>query len=108
MLDFHKANNADITMATIPVPDEKAKGFGVFVLRTSLNRILEFEEKPEHPRSNLASMGIYIFSWPVLKEALIKLRDQKGCDFGKHVLPYCHEKGVTVYLLTSLTDTGKM
>ena len=38
-------------------------------------------------------MGIYIFSWPVLKEALIKLKDQPNCDFGKHIIPYCHEKG---------------
>ena len=56
-------------------------------------KIQEFEEKPEHPSSNLASMGIYIFSWPVLKEALIKLKDQPNCDFGKHIIPYCHEKG---------------
>ena len=96
MLDFHKANNADITMATIPVPIEEASRFGVCITDES-HRILEFEEKPEHPRSNLASMGIYIFSWPVLKEALIKLRDQKGCDFGKHVLPYCHEKGDRIF-----------
>ena len=42
-------------------------------------------------------MGIYIFSWPVLKEALIKLKDQKGCDFGKHILPYCHERGDRIF-----------
>ncbi len=46
-------------------------------------RITEFEEKPEHPRSNLASMGIYIFSWKTLKEALMALKDQPNCDFGK-------------------------
>ena len=55
-------------------------------------KALSIEEKPEHPSSNLASMGIYIFSWPVLKEALIKMKDQPGCDFGKHIIPYCHEK----------------
>ena len=49
------------------------------------------EEKPVHPRSNLASMGIYIFSWPVLKEALLALKNQENCDFGKHVIPYCFE-----------------
>ena len=96
MLDFHKANNADITMATMPVPIEEASRFGVCITDDS-HRILEFEEKPEHPRSNLASMGIYIFSWPVLKEALIKLKDQKGCDFGKHILPYCHERGDRIF-----------
>ena len=45
----------------------------------------------------MASMGIYIFSWPVLKEALIHLKDQKGCDFGKHILPYCHERGDRIF-----------
>ncbi len=54
--------------------------------------ITEFEEKPEKPRSNLASMGIYIFTWKVLKEALISMKDQSNCDFGKHVIPYCHSK----------------
>ena len=96
MLDFHKANHADITMATIPVPIEEASRFGVCITDDT-HRILEFEEKPEHPRSNLASMGIYIFSWPVLKEALIQLKDQKGCDFGKHILPYCHERGDRIF-----------
>ena len=60
-------------------------------------RITEFEEKPEHPRSNLASMGIYIFNWKTLKEALIAMADQPALDFGKHVIPYCHEKGSPLY-----------
>ena len=92
MLDYHKANNADVTIAAMPVPIEEASRFGV-VITDDNNRITEFEEKPAVPRSNLASMGIYIFSWPVLKEALIKLQDEPGCDFGKHIIPYCHEKG---------------
>ena len=91
MLDFHKANKADVTLATIPVPMEEASRFGV-VITDENKQIQEFEEKPEHPSSNLASMGIYIFSWPVLKDALIALKDQNGCDFGKHILPYCKEK----------------
>ena len=78
MLDFHKANKADVTLATIPVPMEEASRFGV-VITDENKQIQEFEEKPEHPRSNLASMGIYIFSWPVLREALIKLKDQPAC-----------------------------
>ncbi|MDF2611526.1 MAG: glgC 2 [Lachnospiraceae bacterium] len=96
MLDFHKANQADITLATIPVPMEEASRFGV-VITDSNKQILEFEEKPEVPRSNLASMGIYIFTWKVLKESLIALSEQKGCDFGKHVIPFCHERGDRVF-----------
>ena len=96
MLDFHKANKADITIACMPVPIEEASRFGIMVTDES-NRITEFEEKPEHPSSNLASMGIYIFSWPVLKDALIALKDQNGCDFGKHILPYCKEKGQRLF-----------
>ena len=96
MLDFHKANKADVTLATIPVPIEEASRFGVVITDDS-GKIQEFEEKPEHPRSNLASMGIYIFSWPVLREALIKLKDQPACDFGKHIIPYCHEQGKRIF-----------
>lgn len=91
MLDFHKENHADVTIAAMPVPIEEASRFGI-VITDEDKRITEFEEKPANPRSNLASMGIYIFSWPVLKEALIKMKDQPGCDFGKHIIPYCHEK----------------
>lgn len=96
MLDYHKEKNADITLATIPVPIEEASRFGVTITDQE-GRILEFEEKPDKPRSNLASMGIYIFSWPVLKEALITLSEQKGCDFGKHIIPYCHQRGDRVF-----------
>lgn len=91
MLDFHKENHADVTIATMPVPLEEASRFGI-VITDEKNRIQEFEEKPAQPRSNLASMGIYIFSWPVLKEALKALSEQPACDFGKHIIPYCHEK----------------
>lgn len=92
MLEFHKASNADVSIAVMPVPMEEASRFGVVVTDDN-NRITEFQEKPEHPKSNLASMGIYIFSWKALKEALVTLKDQSNCDFGKHVIPYCHEKG---------------
>ena len=71
MLEYHKANNADVTIAAMQVPMEEASRFGI-VITDDNNRITEFEEKPANPRSNLASMGIYIFSWKVLKEALIK------------------------------------
>jgi len=90
MLDFHKENCADVTIATMPVSIEEASRFGI-VITDEDKRILEFEEKPRYPRSNLASMGIYIFTWKVLKEALIAMKDQSNCDFGKHIIPYCHE-----------------
>ncbi len=91
MLDFHKENHADVTIATMPVPLEEASRFGI-VITDENKKITEFEEKPANPRSNLASMGIYIFNWSVLKEALYAMKDQSGCDFGKHIIPYCHEK----------------
>lgn len=95
MLDFHKENNADVTIAAMPVPIEEASRFGI-VITDDNNQVTEFEEKLAHPRSNLASMGIYIFSWPVLK-ALLKKKDEPGCDFGKHVIPYCHENGQRLF-----------
>jgi len=92
MLEFHKKNNAQITLATYEVPWEDASRFGL-VITDENNQILEFEEKPANPRSNKASMGIYIFNWEVLKEALETLSEQPGCDFGMHVIPYCHQRG---------------
>ncbi len=91
MLDFHKRNKSDATIAVMPVPLEEASRFGIMIANEE-HQITEFEEKPEHPRSNLASMGIYIFTWSVLKEALLALKDQPGCDFGKHIIPYCHSR----------------
>ena len=96
MLDFHKENNADVTIAAMPLPIEEASRFGI-VITDENKKILEFEEKPEHPRSNLASMGIYIFTWKVLREALIAMKDQSNCDFGKHIIPYCHKGGRPLY-----------
>ena len=89
-------HNADVTIASMPVPMEEASRFGI-VVADEEDRIQKFEEKPKNPSSNLASMGIYIFSWPVLKEALIKLSEQPGCDFGKHIIPYCHESGKRLF-----------
>ncbi len=96
MLDFHRANHADVTIACMPVPIEEASRFGVMITDGN-GRITDFEEKPAHPRSNLASMGIYIFSWNTLKESLIALRDQNGCDFGKHILPWCRDRGQRLF-----------
>ncbi len=98
MLDFHKQKNADVTIAVLPVPMEEASRFGIMITDDE-NRITDFEEKPEHPRSNLASMGIYIFSWPVLRDALIAMSEQSNCDFGKHIIPYCkdHDQRLFAY-----------
>ncbi|MCI9417881.1 MAG: glucose-1-phosphate adenylyltransferase [Eubacterium sp.] len=96
MLDFHKANHADVTLAAMPVPIEEASRFGI-VITDENKQIQEFEEKPENPRSNLASMGIYIFTWSVLRDALIAKKDQNNCDFGKHIIPYCHEGGKRLF-----------
>lgn len=96
MLDFHKENNAEVTIAVMPVPMEEAKRFGIMI--TDENRkITDFEEKPEHPRSNLASMGIYIFNWKTLREALVTNAEQPALDFGKHVIPYCHKKEAPLF-----------
>ncbi|MBE5892114.1 MAG: glucose-1-phosphate adenylyltransferase [Lachnospiraceae bacterium] len=96
MLDFHKANGAEVTIAVMPVPIEEASRFGIMITDEN-RRITEFEEKPKVPRSNLASMGIYIFNWKTLKEALLAKADQPSLDFGKHVIPYCHENGAPLY-----------
>ena len=92
MLDFHKASQAAVTLAVMPVPWEEANRFGV-VVTDETSRITEFQEKPKEPKSNLASMGIYIFTWSVLKEALLANKEVPGCDFGKHIIPYCRENG---------------
>ena len=96
MLAAHKEAKADATIAVIGVPMKEASRFGIMNTDES-GRIVEFEEKPEHPKSNLASMGIYIFNWKTLKEALIANAQQPGLDFGKHVIPYCHKKGAPCY-----------
>ncbi|MCI5569220.1 MAG: glucose-1-phosphate adenylyltransferase [Candidatus Alectryocaccobium sp.] len=96
MLEFHKANKADVTVACMTVPWEEASRFGIMIT-DECGRITEFEEKPEDPRSNLASMGIYIFNYDVLRLALEELKDEPGLDFGKHVLPYCKDIGKHIY-----------
>ena len=96
MLDYHKANRADVTIAVKPVPIEEAPRFGIMVTDQS-GRITDFQEKPENPAGNLASMGIYIFSWRVLREALEALKQVNDLDFGMHVLPYCRRKKLRLY-----------
>ena len=88
MLTYHKEMNADATIAVIEVPMKEASRFGI-MNADETGRILEFEEKPEHPKSNLASMGIYIFNWKLLRRIL--LADMKNPDshhdFGKDIIP---------------------
>lgn len=96
MLDFHKEKGAEVTIAVMPVPVEEARRFGIMITDRD-RKITDFEEKPENPRSNLASMGIYIFNWKTLREALLVNAHLPGLDFGKHVIPYCHGKGSPLY-----------
>ncbi len=88
MLEEHKKNNADCTIAVLEVPMEEASRFGIMNADED-GKIYEFEEKPAHPKSNLASMGIYIFNWSKLKSYLIE--DEKdpnsSKDFGKNIIP---------------------
>lgn len=88
MLDFHKETNADATIAVLEVPWEEASRFGIMTADEN-HVITEFEEKPKEPKSNLASMGVYIFSWPVLKRYLIENEQDETAtkDFGKNIIP---------------------
>ena len=88
MLEFHKKNNADATISVIDVPFEEASRYGI--MNTDENgRIYEFEEKPKNPKSNHASMGVYIFTWEVLREYLTRDDSLQGSehDFGKNIIP---------------------
>lgn len=88
MLAEHKANQADLTVSVMTVPWEEASRFGIMEADEA-GRIVQFVEKPPRPASNLASMGIYIFSWPVLRQALLDDHEDKASahDFGKNIIP---------------------
>jgi glucose-1-phosphate adenylyltransferase len=97
MLENHKRNNASLSVAVIEVPMKEASRFGI--MNTDDNdRIIEFEEKPDEPKSNLASMGIYIFNWGRLRNILTTsyAKDSSMNDFGKHVIPAYLDSGETV------------
>ncbi len=98
MLDYHISKRADLTVAVRTVPMEEAHRFGIMNTDED-GRIVEFEEKPRRPKSNKASMGIYIFSWPVLKKYLtLDDRDTSSeNDFGKNVIPAILNAGLGVY-----------
>lgn len=89
MLNEHIKNDADVTIAVIEVPWDNANRFGIMNTDTKTNRVTEFEEKPEHPKSNLASMGIYIFKREVLNKYLAAdaVDEKSEHDFGKNVIP---------------------
>ena len=99
MLDFHKANNADATIAVIEVPMKEARRFGIMNTDEATGRIVEFEEKPEKPKSNLASMGIYIFNWKLLRKMLLAdMKDpDSNHDFGKDIIPTLLNDGKSLY-----------
>ena len=103
MLDDHIQHKADATIAVIEVPMKEASRFGIMNTGED-DRIVEFEEKPEHPKSNLASMGIYIFNWKLLRKLLladIKNPDSNH-DFGKDIIPTLRSTP------TSSKATGRM
>lgn len=98
MLQSHKDNNASLTVAVIEVPIKEASRFGI--MNTDENdRIIEFEEKPAEPKSDLASMGIYIFNWGRLRSVLMNSYSKDGqmSDFGKNVIPAYLDSGENVY-----------
>lgn len=101
MLNFHKEHNAEVTISTIEVPFEEASRFGIMNV-DSEGRIIKFSEKPLVPESNLASMGVYLFDWSVLKKALIEdeLDPESEKDFGKNVIPRLLREGGKLYSYT--------
>ncbi len=99
MLKYHKAQNAVCTIAVIEVPWEEASRFGVINIDDD-NRVVKFEEKPENPKSNMASMGIYIFDWEVLRKYLVEDEKDENSehDFGQNILPKMLEDGNDMFV----------
>lgn len=94
LLDYHKENDADVSIAVMEVPWDEASRFGIINVDKN-NKIIEFEEKPKNPKNNMASMGIYMFKWEVLRNYLIKDDEnpESDNDFGKNVLPMMLAEG---------------
>ncbi len=99
MLAFHKKRHADATIAVIEVPMKEASRFGIMNTNKETGRIVEFEEKPAEPKSNLASMGIYIFNWKLLREMLVcdMKNESSNHDFGKDIIPTMLNNGKDLY-----------
>lgn len=98
MLQFHKGKNADCTIAMLEVPWEEASRFGLMFTDDN-GRITAFEEKPKNPKSNKASMGVYMFTWEKLRKYLIEDENTPGSsnDFGKNVIPAMHNAGERLF-----------
>ena len=98
MLEFHKEKQADCTIAVMEVPWEEASRFGIMACDED-KKIYEFAEKPKEPKSNLASMGIYIFTWSKLKKYLEEdeANPESENDFGKNVIPAMLQNGERMY-----------
>lgn len=98
LLEFHKEKEAEVTISTLEVSEEEASRFGIMSVDEDY-KITKFQEKPSHPESNLASMGVYLFNWSVLKEALIEdeMDDDSEHDFGKNVIPMLLNQGRKLY-----------
>lgn len=93
MLNYHKKKKADVSIAVFKVPMDEAHRFGIMNTDDD-SRIVEFEEKPENPKNDLASMGIYIFDWKILRQALVSAEvNHDNSDFGKHIIPHCLNQG---------------
>ena len=98
MIDYHKAKNADCTIAMLEVPWDEASRFGLMIVNDD-GSISEFEEKPKNPRSNKASMGVYVFNWKKLRQYLIEDEAKAGSsnDFGHDLIPAMHENGERMF-----------
>lgn len=99
MLKQHKENRADCTIAVLEVPMEEASRFGILNLKRNSNEIVEFEEKPKNPKSNKASMGIYIFTWATLRKYLVEDENDSASenDFGKNIIPKMLKDGQRMF-----------
>ena len=101
MIQYHKEKEADVTIAVQEVPWEEAGRFGLMITDED-GKIMDFEEKPEKPRSNKASMGVYVFNWDLLKKFLIddEANPESSNDFGKNIIPAMLKSGKSMHAYT--------
>ncbi len=98
LIDYHKKKKAQLTIAVMEVPWDDASRFGLVEVNDE-NRIIAFQEKPEHPKSNLASMGIYVFNWKELRKELVDDMEAEDSahDFGMNIIPTMHAKDMRIF-----------